>query len=303
MMTEIAPASRQDWVAELTRLLVERLESQAAELKAQFDAPGAGRIRCCWLDDVLPGDLVVAAHRELPRLCDMVRRRNMKERKFVSANLDALSGPIRDLVRAFAQQPLADVVAKIMGAAVLEPDPHLYNGGITAMLPGDFMCPHLDNSHDYGRVRRREVVLLYYFSPFWNAGYGGDLELWDQLHGASGRVIEFRPNRLVIMETTSRSWHSIRPIGGPIPRASLTTYFYAPTTEKAPLRLTRFASWPGQPVRRMLFTGEFHMRSLTARLTGIRTANRHSYRPVTSARAHDPRPAGTVEGSPPNGSA
>lgn len=278
-MTQAEATVRQDEAAELTGLLVERLNADMAKLKSEFGEPDAGRIRCCWVDDLLPEHIVSAVHRGLPKLSDMVRRENKKERKFVSANLGALRPPIGGLVLAFAQQSVADIVAQIMGKPRLEADARLYNGGITTMVPGDFMCPHLDNSHDYGRARRRDVVLLYYFSPNWRPEYGGTLELWDALGGRAGRPIDFKPNRLVIMETTDESWHSIRPVAGPMPRASLTTYFYAPETEKAPLRLTRFASWPGRPVRGMLFSAEFHMRSLAARVIRVRPANRHAYRP------------------------
>jgi Rps23 Pro-64 3,4-dihydroxylase Tpa1-like proline 4-hydroxylase len=59
--------------------------------------------------------------------------------------------------------------------------PRLYNGGITKMMPGDFMCPHLDNSHNYDRTQRRAVVLLYYMSPQWREDYGGALELWTMI--------------------------------------------------------------------------------------------------------------------------
>jgi hypothetical protein len=268
--------------AEFSQRLVARLTAEAARLKADFGEPDPTRVRCCWLDDVLPQQVIEAARRNLPDPSTMVRRENMKERKFVSANLDALASPIGDLVLAIAQQPVADAVARIMGKPKLEVDPLLYNGGVTAMMPGDFMCPHLDNSHDYARVRRREVVLLFYLSAEWHDEYGGGLELWDRKRGGTARPIAFRPNRLVIMETTERSWHSIRSVVGPVPRVSLTTYFYAPAAEKAPLRLTRFTSWPGHPLRGLLFDSEFHARGLAAKLIGRRVGrNRHAYRPAT----------------------
>jgi hypothetical protein len=284
--------------AEISAILVARLRGEMARLRADFGGPDASGIRCCWLDDVLPPRLIAAAQQVLPPVSAMVRRANRKERKFVSANLDALGPPISDLILGFARQPVADAVAEVMGKARLEVDRRLYNGGITAMLPGDFMCPHLDNSHDYARTRRRDVVLLYYLSPDWRDEDGGTLELWDRPGRPPARAIPYRSNRLVIMETTDRSWHSIRPIVGPRPRISLTSYFYAPATEKSRLRLTRFTAWPGQPVNRLLFSGEFHLRSVAARLIGRRlVGNRHAYRSAAAT----PIPAGPMAGGAPSG--
>ena len=225
----------------------------------------------------------------MPLLTSMVRRQNLKERKYVTAQLNQLGKSIVSLVTAFNNQDVADAIAGIMGKPRLEIDSRLYNGGITAMVPGDFMCPHLDNSHDHDRVRRREVVLLYYFSPHWRSGYGGDLELWDNDGTASPRAVEYKRNRLVVMETTDHSWHSIRPIVGPMPRVNVTSYYYAPRSEQSPLRLTRFASWPEQKMRGMLFRGEFHMRSLAVQALGGRRLrpNLHAYSaPLQSGSPH-----------------
>jgi hypothetical protein len=157
------------------------------------------------------------------------------------------------------------------------------------MLPGDFMCPHLDNSHDQARKRRRDVVLLYYFSPFWLPEYQGSLELWRLDGKTSQSSIEYKPNRLVILETTDHSWHSIQSILGPMPRASVTSYFYGPESERSPVRLTRFTSWPGDPLRGMLFDAQFHLRSIAARFIRRSVGNRHVYRPeaTPSARTVD----------------
>jgi 2OG-Fe(II) oxygenase superfamily len=146
------------------------------------------------------------------------------------------------------------------------------------MVPGDFMCPHLDNSHDYDRKRQRAVALIYYLSPNWNDSYGGSLELWGEDRNSAPKAVEFRGNRLVVMETTDHSWHAVQPIVGPMPRVNLIAYFYAPSTVQRPLRLTRFAAWPAHPVQALLFNAEFHLRSLVARFAGHRLRfNRHVY--------------------------
>jgi hypothetical protein len=278
----------------LSAAMADRLEAEAEPLSEAFGACDSGGIRYCWLDSFLPDDVMLAAFSLLPALAGMVRLKNLKERKFVTAELDALAEPIRHLVMALNSRAVAEVVARIVGAPCLETDPKFYNSGITTMVPGDFMCPHLDNSHDYDRARRRAVALIYYIAPFWRADYGGTLELWGSGRRRPPQPIDFRGNRLVIMETTERSWHSVRPILGPLPRVNAISYFYAPETERQPLRLTRFAPWPGHGVQELLFSAEFHLRSLAARLAGRRLRfNRHLYtgaRPAPREAAEMPAP-------------
>jgi len=264
----------------LAALLTSRLAAETSRLAAQFGTRAEGRVRCCWLDDVLPVAALEAANAGLPPLAAMLRRADEGERKYVCADLDGMGPPLRELIGAFARQPVADAVAAIMGMERLETDERLYNGGLTVMLPGDFMRPHLDNSHDYDRRRRRHVVLLFYLSPDWGSEYGGHLQLWPLTTRGAPETVPFRPNRLVIMETGEHSWHSVQPIIGPVPRNSLTTYFYAPASEHAPLRVTRFTGWPGEPIRSLWFSGRFHLRNAAARAVGrCLVRNRHAYRP------------------------
>ncbi|MGE5145545.1 MAG: 2OG-Fe(II) oxygenase [Candidatus Eiseniibacteriota bacterium] len=262
----------------VSTVIAARLDSESTELAATFGKAEPGAVRYCAIDNLLPDDLMLAAFSMLPALAGMLRLKNLKERKFVTAEIDALAAPIRHLILALNSRAVADVVARIIGVPFLEADPKLYNSGITTMVPGDFMCPHLDNSHDYDRGRRRVVALLYYFSPYWRHGYGGDLELWGDDRRGAPRAIEYRGNRLVIMETTDLSWHSVQPIVGPMPRVNAIAYFYAPSAEQRAVRLTRFAAWPGQRLKELLFDAEFHLRTLVARLAGRRLRfNRHLY--------------------------
>ena len=174
---------------------------------------------------------MMAAFSKMPALADMVRVKSPMERKFVCANLQKLSSTLVDIVMAFTDTDVVESIGDIVGAPRLEADLNLYNGGITVMLPGDFMCPHLDNSHDRARRRRREIVLLYYITPCWLPDYEGNLELWDLTRKERQTVVQFCSNRLVLLETTNASWHAIPPIAGPLPRLSVTSYLYAPETE------------------------------------------------------------------------
>lgn len=251
--------------SEIAQTISERLEADFAPLQAAFGAPNPRKVRWCAVDDLLPEELVLAAFQEIPALGAMRRLKTEQERKYVTAKLDKLQGVLREVILALNDPGVADAVADIMGATALETDERLYNGGVTVMMAGDYMCPHLDNSHNLTNSRRRDVVLLYYLTPFWRPEFGGDLEVWND-DFASSESIRFAPNRLVIMETTDHSWHSVRPILGPMPRVNAISYFYAPQSVRSTPRLTRFTGWPDRPLQRASFELQFQARSLAAKL-------------------------------------
>jgi hypothetical protein len=284
------PPARPDNATAIREILLSRLRENAGELRMQYADGSNNQVHCCWLDDVLPEHVIEEAHRNRPTLSRMLRLADKKERKYVCANVETLSQPIRDLILALADQEVANEVAQIIGKKRLEVDTKLYNGGLSVMMPGDFMCPHLDNSHDYSRQRHREVVVLFYLSPGWKRDFGGHLELWTRRRGGKSRMVPFSSNRLVIMEASERSWHSVGLITGPLPRDSLTTYFYAPATEKAPVRLTRFTSWPNRPMQALLFESEFRLRNLAARFIGRKLVGNAHMRadPAPAAQAGTP---------------
>jgi Rps23 Pro-64 3,4-dihydroxylase Tpa1-like proline 4-hydroxylase len=76
------------------------------------------------------------------------------------------------------------------------------------MEKGDFLNPHIDNSHDKNKRKYRKLNLLYYVTPKWHKEYGRNLELWDEKVKRK-RLITAKFNRLVSMETNKRSWHSV----------------------------------------------------------------------------------------------
>jgi hypothetical protein len=260
--------------------ILTRLDQEKARLKADFARKDIAGIRCCWLDDLLHPEVVATALGGMPPVSSMMRIISRKERKYIWTDLDEMASPIREIILAFAQQEVADTVAEVVGKKRLEVDPQLYNGGVTTMVAGDFMYPHLDNSHDYTRTRRRDIVLLYYMSGDRKDEDGGTLQLWDPDIRSPVGQIPFRGNRLVIIENTDRSWHSVTPIAGSMPRISLTTNLYSPLSEPSPVRLTHFVPPPGRAVDKVTFAAEYHLRSLVARVLGRRMRwNAHVYRP------------------------
>ena len=94
------------------------------------------------------------------------------------------------------------------------------------MSKEDFLNPHIDNSHDRDKKRYRKLNLLYYVTPGWEEGFGGNFELWDEK--VKKERDNFKFNRLVIMETNKQSWHSVNIVITDKIRCCVSNYYFSP---------------------------------------------------------------------------
>jgi Rps23 Pro-64 3,4-dihydroxylase Tpa1-like proline 4-hydroxylase len=257
-------------------MIARRLGEARADLGRQWQAPHP-RVRSFVLDDVLPADEARALYDVFPVPAQMMRRRGLKESKYVSAQLDRHAPALEAVTFAFQAPAVLALLEQITGIGALEPDPQLYAGGLSVMVRGDFLNPHLDNSHDGGQRRYRVLNALYYLTPGWREDAGGQLELWDQGVSHPPRAIASRCNRLVLMETTPRSWHSVSPIRGDGRRTCVSNYFFRqrPVTGGDYFHATSFRGRPGQPLRDLLLRVDNRLR--TRILTLVRIPTRHIY--------------------------
>ena len=240
-------------VESLPRLIVRRLRSAGEVMRLQWHGDrGGAEGRHCFLDDLLPEDLALRIYKSFPANAEgFTRTDDFRDRESVSPHLDRLPPPIGEAMFAFHHHAVIEAVEAITGIPALEPDPLLYAGGVSMMFRGDYLNPHIDNSHDADRQRYRRVNLLYYVTPDWRAEHGGHLELWDR-RVSGPRTIMSQFNRLVLMETTSRSWHSVSPVIAAGPRCALRNFYF---TSRSPTgadyyHVTSFTGRPGQHARR-----------------------------------------------------
>jgi len=260
-MTTTAP-SRED----LVRALLQRLADPA--LQRQWLAPAGTATRHLVMDEVFPPGWAAAIHDAFPPDArSFVRRESLKEHKSVSGPLNALPPLLTEVVYAFQDRRIVERVGEITGMRELEPDPLLYAGGLSMMFRGDFLNPHIDNSHDLKRQRYRRLNLLYYTAPDWTLEDGGNFELWDP-SGHVPRTIVSTANRLVIMCTDRHSLHSVSPVRSDRPRCCVSNYYFSkqsPTGEDY-FHVTSFWGRPEQPVRRLLGSVDNFARNIAGRL-------------------------------------
>jgi len=236
--------------SELASTIAERLERDAEALRAAFAA--ARPVRHFVADDLLPAEWLEALNRVLPDPSTLALKSSLRERKRVGVAVREYAPLVGDTLFAFQDPRVVAAIAAITGLTGLEADPTLYASGISAMGDGDFLNPHLDNSHDGDQQRYRVLNLLLYVSPGWDAARGGSLELWE--HGPRApRAIEARFARLVVMETGPESWHSVDRISSPDTRWCVSNYYFSKrsVTGRDYRHVTTFAGRPDEPFKRV----------------------------------------------------
>jgi Rps23 Pro-64 3,4-dihydroxylase Tpa1-like proline 4-hydroxylase len=240
-----SPTSR----SALGRLIAERLEQDRAALGEQW--AGSPPINLFVVDDLLPPGLAEDIRAAFPSPAGMTLRRSLREIKYVSAQMDRHDPLLEEVIYAFQDPAVVRAVQGITGLPDLEPDEHLYAGGVSMMGPGHFLNPHLDNSHDKDRQRYRVLNLLYYVSPDWELESGGNLEVWPQGPEGAPTTIVSRFNRLVVMVTNQHSWHSVSAIKAAAPRCCVSNYYFSPHPAGSAdyFHPTSFRGRPEQPVR------------------------------------------------------
>ncbi len=262
------PASSITDRASLIESISRRLDNDSDRARAQFlsGAGGVG-VRYCWIDDLLPREIARAIYESFPPADRMRLLSTFREAKYTSKSLDAFAPLLKDITFAIQAPELVRRVETITGIPEQVPDPSLYAGGLSMMGHGHFLNPHIDNSHDDARRVYRTLNLLYYVTPDWALENGGNLELWDRAVRRN-ITIESRFNRLVLMETTPWSWHSVSRITVERFRCCVSNYYFSPRSPTGVdyYHVTSFSARPEQKVRRLISWADAKVRQGLRRL-------------------------------------
>jgi hypothetical protein len=122
---------------------------------------------------------------------------------------------------------------------------------------------------------------LFYVSPSWKAENGGNLELWNK--GLQGKPIALESsfNRLVVMTTHEKSWHSVNKILVDEVRCCVSNYYFSKTSllENENFHVTTFRGRPSQKIKDFILKIDNSLRSSVRKFfkNGIRE-NPHQYK-------------------------
>ena len=261
---------------EIARMIVERLRAERAAAAAQF-----AERQYFVVDALLPEELAGKIYAAFPGTASMMLRNTLRERKYVTSQMDACAPLLEEAVYAFQDLRVLEEVAAITRLREVEPDERLYAGGISLMGPGHYLHPHLDNSHDLERQRYRVLNLLFYTSPDWHLEDGGNLELWPGGARAEPHTIHSKFNRLLVIATNRGSWHSVSEVRAARNRTCVSNYYFSLKSPEAEdyFHVTSFRGRPGQPVRDLALRADAAVRALVRKFfpKGVKRT-RHYYK-------------------------
>lgn len=265
---------------QIADIILARLESKKNDLEKQFLASKES-IGYFFIDDILPRDLALEIYHKFPNADESVKRKSLREYKFTAFQMNKFNPLLEEVIYAFQDERIVDLVSNICGIEQVFPDTNLYAGGLSLMKKDNFLNPHLDNSHDKDRNRWRVLNLLYYVSPDWKIENGGNLELWPKGLEHKQLTVESKFNRLVVMATHQKSWHSVSKVLVNDVRCCVSNYYFSdqPLLASDRFHITTFRGRPEEKLKDILLQFDSTLRSSVRKLfkKGIRE-NPHRYK-------------------------
>ena len=252
-------------------LIYKKLNDKESHILDQWHNPVGTKTRHFVIDDLLPIKDAKEIYNAFPRNGDgFFDRKSFREKKRTANNLDQFNEILSDITYALQDSAIVNKIASILSLNGLVPDPKLYAGGLSMMFPGDYLNPHIDNSHDLDRKLYRRLNLLYYTSPKWSYEKGGNFELWNENKTHPITIIA-KQNRLVVMETNKNSWHSVSPVTFDQPRCCVSNYYFSPSSPDGSeyFHVTSFMGRPNQILRRSLGYFDNMIRNIISRVFKI----------------------------------
>ncbi|MCF6279188.1 MAG: 2OG-Fe(II) oxygenase [Flavobacteriaceae bacterium] len=236
--------------AEISKTIITKLIAEKESLKKQF-SDSKNKIGYFYLDNLLPIELADKIHAKFPNTENTMLKKSLKEYKHVAFQMDKYDKLLEKVIYAFQDDKVVKLISEICDIEGISPDKNLYAGGLSLMKKGNFLNPHLDNSHDKDRENWRVLNLLYYVTPNWKMENGGNLELW--INGLNNEpiVIESKFNRLVVMATHNKSWHSVNEVLVDKVRCCVSNYYFSekPLLPTDSFHVTSFRGRSNQKIR------------------------------------------------------
>jgi Rps23 Pro-64 3,4-dihydroxylase Tpa1-like proline 4-hydroxylase len=232
------------------------------------------------IDNLLPVGDVMEIYSKFPKKEEMREKKNLREYKLIEAQLNNHDRILEEITYSFQEKKVINSIASIIGKDDIIADEFLYAGGLSRMEEGNYLNPHLDNSHDKDRSLYRVLNLLYYVTPNREIEDGGNLELWDKGLKNDRTVIYSKFNRLAIMVTNKESWHGVSKVkkGN---RCCVSNYYFSekPMTTDDYFHVTSFRGFPDQKITDIILQGDTVLRTSIRKLfpKGI-VKNNHIYK-------------------------
>ncbi|WP_308990857.1 2OG-Fe(II) oxygenase [Mariniflexile litorale] len=264
---------------EISNLIFNKIDSIKDQLKVSYLA-SKNQIGFFYIDDLFPLDLAHSCFDVFPDKSEMRVLKSIREYKCVSAQMDKHNKLLEEVIYAFQDKKVINLISDICEMKSLYADESLYAGGLSLMGKNNFLNPHIDNSHDAERERWRVLNLLYYVTPNWDKENGGHLELWSNGPKKAPVLIESKFNRLVVMATHDTSWHSVNKVIVDKSRCCISNYYFSDEAlkETGKFHVTKFRGRPEDIFKNIVLDLDANLRMIVRKIfkKGIRK-NPHVY--------------------------
>ena len=265
---------------EIAKLIVEKLLIEKEQLRTQYFETKK-QIGFFYLDNLLPDELAREIYKSFPTDDEAILKKNLREYKYVAYQMDAYHPILKEVIYAFQEERVVKLIEEICDLKSVFPDENLYAGGLSIMKKDHFLNPHLDNSHDKDRNNWRVLNLLYYVTPNWEESFGGNLEIWPNGVKNSPITIPSTFNRLVVMATHQKSWHSVSKVLNNVSRRCVSNYYFSnnPVHINDKFHVTSFRGRPSEKLRDVILKIDTNLRMTLRNFfkKGVKE-NTHKYR-------------------------
>lgn len=212
---------------QLINLILKRLDELKEDLTKQFFFEHSIKVaRHFVLDDLLPNEIAHRIYADFPKPRQMHLLKSWGELKSRYSYVKEITPLLQDIHFAIQDPSVIAMFEEITKIKNQVSDQSRPAGGISALPKGYYINPHLDFSHNSDKTLYRTLNLLYYVSPNWKIQDGGNFEIWDESVNTCIVVPNFF-NRLVVMETNRKSWHSVNKVLSDSPRCCVFNYFFS----------------------------------------------------------------------------
>lgn len=260
--------------------IAEKISANKSILKQQY-LESKNNIGFFYIDDLLPKDLANQIFENFPKLSETKEKNDFREHKYVAYQMNQYHPLLEEVIYAFQEQKVVEIISEIVGVDTILPDSNLYAGGLSLMTKNNFLSPHLDNSHNKDIKLWRVFNLLYYVSPDWKLENGGNLELWPNGLKSNPITIESKFNRLVVMATHQKSWHSVSKVVTNDVRCCVSNYYFSqhPLLASDTFHVTTFRGRPKEKLKDLFLQFDSKLRNSVRKFfkKGIRE-NPHQYK-------------------------
>mgnify|MGYP001464604291 CR=1 FL=1 len=198
----------------------------------------SSNIRFVKIDNFLPIELALYLESVFPKVSS---ESNLKSRRYQIGkhiiskdlkNTHLLDEALLKMLENFKKNEFINFLKKVSGIDDLKADYDDWGGGIQQSERGGFLRRHLDAPNkDNNKNIFRRLNVIFYLNSNWKASYKGDLEIWDNQH-SNKSIFKVSPiiNRLIIFETSDKSWHGFpEKLNCPknLTRKSIALFYYS----------------------------------------------------------------------------